>query len=293
MIFVSSNVYSQSYDDLRGNWEGIHYYGDTTRLLDGSLVVRASTIDSMKMILTIDNFQKGRFAGRLHEHFYSDPKGSYFKAAVSGFIKDDKIHFDSIQITERRMPPGNRWCAPKAVGRMVRSKEIFLLQLWFESSLTCTVGPAILERKSKLPDPPPDTLKDVVIEKPSAHPDSISITKKFQTRKQTVTTTINVQSDSIKINFLDNSVVDGDSISVFVNGELRVAHVRLTARPFTMTVYFEKGMNELEVAMFAENLGTLPPNTALMQIIDGTTIHRAFLSSDNKSNAVIRLTRSK
>ena len=219
VVFLSSNAYSQSYEDLKGNWEGIHYYGDTTRLLDGSLVVRASTIDSMKMILTIDNFRKGRFAGRLHEHFYSDPKGSYFKAAVSGFIKDDRIHFDSIQITERRMPPGNRWCAPKAVGRMVRSKEIFLLQLWFESSLTCTIGPAILERKSKLPDPPPDSLKDVVIEKPSGHPDSISITKKFQTRKQTVTTTINVQSDSIKINFLDNSVVDGDSISVFVNGE--------------------------------------------------------------------------
>jgi len=297
LVFVSSNVYSQTFDDLRGRWEGVHYYGDTTRLVDGTLIVRASTIDSMKMILTIDGLKQGKFTGKLHEHFYSNPRGSYFKADVRGFIKDEKIHFDTIRITERNMPPGNRWCAPKAMGTMVKSKDIFLLQMWFESSLTCTIGPAILERKAWLPEPPPQPPKDTVkVQAPLSLPgnkDSISITQKFKTRQQTVNTTISVQSDSIKINFLDNSVVDGDSISVFINGQLQVAHVRLTAKPFTMTVYFEKGVNEIEVSMFAENLGTLPPNTALMQIIDGDKIHRAFLSSDNRSNAVIRLKRVK
>jgi hypothetical protein len=60
-----------------------------------------------------------------------------------------------------------------------------------------------------------------------------------------------------------------------------------------MNVKFEPGVNEIEVAMFAENLGTLPPNTALMQIVDGDTIHRAHLSSDTKSSAVIKIKRDK
>ena len=294
LIFVSSSTYSQSMDELKGRWEGVHYYGDTTRLLDGTLVVRASTIDSMRMILTIDGLQQGKFTGKLHEHFYADPGGSYFKADVRGFIRDDKIHFDTIEITERRMPPGNRWCTPKAVGTVVKNEKMVLLQMWFESTLTCTVGPAILERQARLPELPSPPKDTVVISRPiPGDPDSLSITQKFKTRKQAVNTTISVQSDSIKINFLDNSVVDGDSISVFINGQLRAAHVRLTAKPFTMTVHFEKGTDEIEVAMFAENLGTLPPNTALMQIIDGPKTHRAFLSSDNNSNAVIRLKRSK
>lgn len=297
VIFLSLNVNAQSFEELKGRWEGVHYYGDTTRLVDGTLIVRASTIDSMKMILTIDGLKQGKFTGKLLEHFYSNPKGSYFRADVRGFIKGEKIHFDTIKIIERHMPPGNRWCAPKAIGTIVRSKDIFLLQMWFESSLTCTIGPAILARTALLPEPPPQPLKDTMkVQAPIPLPgnkDSIAITQKFKTRQQTVNSTINVQSDSIKINFLDNSVVDGDSISVFINGQLQVAHVRLTARPFTMTVYFEQGMNEIEVSMFAENLGTLPPNTALMQIIDGDKVHRAFLSSDNRSNAVIRLKRVK
>ena len=304
--FVSSDIYSQSSEDLKGRWEGVHYYGDTTRLYDGTLIVRASTIDSMKMILIIEQMQEGKFTGKLNEHFYSDPRGSYFNADVSGFISNDKIHFTSFDITERKMPPGNRWCQPKATGVLIKNEKLFLLNMFFESTLTCTIGPAILEKKitqntANTPKPPPPS-KDstLAIQPPKSLPlrvplnqDSVAITKKFRTRKQAGNTTINVQSDSIKINFLDNSVVDGDSISVFVNGHLEAAHVRLTAKVFTIYVQFEKGRDEIEVAMFAENLGTLPPNTALMQIIDGNKVHRAHLSSDITSNAVIRLKKVK
>ena len=83
-----------------------------------------------------------------------------------------------------------------------------------------------------------------------------------------------VQSDSIKVNFFDNGTVDGDSISVFVNGELRSSHVKLATNAYTISLYFVKGVDEIEVAMFAENLGSIPPNTALMQIVDGNKVHQ-------------------
>jgi hypothetical protein len=298
--FASSDIFSQSSEDLMGRWEGVHYYGDTTRLYDGTMIVRASTIDSMRMILMIERFQGGKFTGKLHEHFYSDPAGSYFNADVSGFIKGEKIHFDSFRLKEKKMPPGNRWCQPKATGVLVKKENVFSLNMFFESTLTCTIGPAILEKKASpvvttTPAEPPQN--DTVNSQPKIsalnpqQKDSVSIAEKFRKRNRSVTSTISVQSDSIKINFLDNSVVDGDSISVFINGKLTAAHVRLTAKVFTLNVHFEKGQNEIEVAMFAENLGTLPPNTALMQIVDGSKVHRAYLSSDTISNAVIRIRR--
>ena len=301
--FVPSDIYSQSTEDLVGHWEGVHYYGDTTRLFDGSLIVRATTIDSMKMILTIGQLREGKFTGKLHEHFYSDPSGSYFNADVSGFINDDKIHFNSFDIKENKLPAGNRWCKPSATGVLVKNDNFFVLQMSFESTLTCTVGPAILERKileNMSNTSPGFPLTKVVSDHPESFPaspglkpDSSSIAEKFRTRNRLVKSTINVQSDSITINFFDNGTVDGDSISIFINGQLEAAHVRLTTSVYTMNVQFEDGTDEIEVAMFAENLGSLPPNTALMQIVDGSKIHQAYLSSDTTSNAVIKIKKVK
>lgn len=295
LLFYPSDA--QTFDDLKGRWEGVHYYGDTTRLLDGTLIVRASTIDSMRMILTIDELVNGKFKGKLREHFFSDPSGTYFDATVVGFVREDKIHFDTFDISENRMPAGNRWCRPKATGFLVKNDTSFSLHVTFESSLTCTVGPAMLEKKAsesgvkKLAPPvtplPPRT-QTAVIKKP----DSILIVESFKARSRTVMNTISVTSDSIKVHFFDNGVIDGDSISIFINGKLEVAHVRLTSRKYTLNLKFE-GSDEIDVAMFAENLGTIPPNTAMMQIVDGMKVNQARLSSDTKSSAVIKIRRTK
>jgi hypothetical protein len=52
-----------------------------------------------------------------------------------------------------------------------------------------------------------------------------------------------------------------------------------------------KEINEL--GMLAENLGKIPPNTALMIITDGVNRHEVYLSSSLTQNATIRLRRKK
>ena len=298
--FFSSNVFSQSSEDLMGRWEGVHYYGDTTRLYDGTLLVRSSTIDSMRMVLTIEQLPEGKFKGKLHEHFYSDPAGSYFTADVSGFINDEKIHFTSFEIKEKKLPHGNRWCQPKATGVLVKNETFFLLNMFFESSLICTIGPAILEKKvsPNIPTTTPETVKNKTEignarPSPKYNDELLSIEEKFKKRNQSVISTINVQSDTIKVNFVDNGTIDGDSISIFVNGKLAASHVLLSTKAFALNVHFDEGIDEIEVSMFAENLGTLPPNTALMQVFDGKKVHKAYLKGDTSSNAVIKLKKVK
>lgn len=61
----------------------------------------------------------------------------------------------------------------------------------------------------------------------------------------------------------------------------------LTTNPHSITVTLEPGKAN-ELLLFAENLGTISPNTALMIITDGKTRHEVRLSADLKNNALVK-----
>jgi hypothetical protein len=124
---------------------------------------------------------------------------------------------------------------------------------------------------------------------PAPQQDIIRINENFKKRKQIVSKQIEVASDSVRLSFYDNAEVDGDSISVFLNGKLILAHQALSERAFNVYVQLDSNREINEVSMFAENLGKYPPNTALMVISDGDKRYETFLSSDFKGNATIRL----
>jgi hypothetical protein len=129
----------------------------------------------------------------------------------------------------------------------------------------------------------------VSISQPVVPTDILKINEDFKKRKQIVSKQIEVSSDSVRLSFYDNAEVDGDSISVFLNGKLVIAHQGLTERAFNIYVQLDSSLDVNEVSMFAENLGKYPPNTALMVISDGEKRYETFLSSDFKGNATIRL----
>ncbi len=126
-------------------------------------------------------------------------------------------------------------------------------------------------------------------DKPALPPDLVKINTEYKKRKQIVSKLIDVGSDSVRLSFYDNAEVDGDSISVFLNGALVVAHQGLTERAFNVYVKLDSTKDVNEVSMFAENLGKYPPNTALMVISDGEKRYETYMSSDFNGNATIRL----
>jgi hypothetical protein len=131
--------------------------------------------------------------------------------------------------------------------------------------------------------------KTIPLEQPVVQADIIKIKEDYKKRKQIVGKLIEVSSDSVRLSFYDNAEVDGDSISVFLNGKLVIAHQGLTERAFNVYVQLDSSIEINEVSMFAENLGKYPPNTALMVISDGDKRYETFLSSDYSGNATIRL----
>jgi hypothetical protein len=97
-----------------------------------------------------------------------------------------------------------------------------------------------------------------------------------------------VDTGEIRLDFYDNGEIDGDSISVLVNKRLILAHQKLTAKPITTYVKIDPQNTFQEVEMVAENLGAIPPNTALLIITAGKKRYQLFLTSTETKSAMIR-----
>jgi hypothetical protein len=119
------------------------------------------------------------------------------------------------------------------------------------------------------------------------------IEESFVKRKAVVNRILEVESDSLRLSFYDNGEIDGDSISVFVNKQIALSHQGLDARAFNMFLRLDSTRDINEVSMFAENLGRIPPNTALMVLTDGKNRYEVFLSSSLTENATIQIKRKK
>lgn len=116
-----------------------------------------------------------------------------------------------------------------------------------------------------------------------------TIEEKFAQRKTALTTIIPVSGDSIEFKFYDNAEVDGDSISIFLNSKLIRTHIRLTDKGYSVKIPATDLQAENELVMVAENLGSIPPNTAYMEAWSGGQRYAARLESTENSSAMIKL----
>jgi len=120
----------------------------------------------------------------------------------------------------------------------------------------------------------------------------VSSNLKFEHRVNSVIKTIPIKNETFTVDFYDNGEIDGDSISVFYNGKLVLSHKRLTNKPITLTLTADPDKKVNELVMYAENLGEIPPNTALMVVRDGDNRYEARITSDTEKNGTIRFSYS-
>jgi hypothetical protein len=97
-----------------------------------------------------------------------------------------------------------------------------------------------------------------------------------------------VDTGTIRLDFYDNGQIDDDSISVLINKKMVLSNQRLSAQPLTTFVTVDLRNTFQEVEMVAENLGSIPPNTALLVITAGAKRYELFLSSTEKKSASVR-----
>jgi len=98
-----------------------------------------------------------------------------------------------------------------------------------------------------------------------------------------------VDTGSIKLDFYDNAQVDGDSITVLVDKQVVLTHQRLSGKPVTTYVRVDLNNTFHEIEMIAENLGSIPPNTAILIITAGKNRHLLTLNSTETKSARVRI----
>ncbi len=111
---------------------------------------------------------------------------------------------------------------------------------------------------------------------------------RFEKRNSDVLKTIEIDNKTFTVALYDNGEIDGDSISLFFNGKLILSHKRLSDKALSLKLNVDESRDLNELVMYAENLGTIPPNTALMVVYDGDNRYEVRISSDLQKSGVIR-----
>lgn len=165
---------------------------------------------------------------------------------------------------------------------------------------------------TETPKQKPSENKEIVVAKPSEETKTteVIITKPLATveipkaqaitaavavteRKTVANQVVNFKSDSLQLALYDNGEVDGDTVSVLLNGEIIIAKQGLKTTALRKTIYINPGDDELTMVLYAENLGKYPPNTGLLMIYDGEDRYQVRFSADLQQNAGIVFKRKK
>jgi hypothetical protein len=221
-----------------------------------------------------------RLGTRLTGAFYHDAKYKYMCPDLKVNLALDKE--DKSQDSTTLMAARSRIWTPQADDKVVD-----------EVKAPAPVAPVT--------PPPSDStaVTAVAAVAPAARPDSaqeedsVRLAELFAKRKAVLNRELLVESDSVRLSFYDNGEIDGDSISVFVNHQLVLSHQGLEAKAFNLYLHLDSTRELTEVSMFAENLGSIPPNTALMIVTDGKNRYEVFLSSSLTENATVELRRKR
>ncbi|MBK8042919.1 MAG: hypothetical protein IPK21_09785 [Haliscomenobacter sp.] len=131
------------------------------------------------------------------------------------------------------------------------------------------------------------------LEKPVlAHADSVLVSTPLPAdslsgpaRETKIERQIDVYRPDLKIKVWDNGTEDGDIISLFLNGK-RIAHrFRITKGKASVQVKLQQEFNLL--VLFAEDIGTIVPNTVAISIDDGVKEHILVLNADLTQNGAV------
>ncbi|WP_106602112.1 hypothetical protein [Chitinophaga ginsengisoli] len=109
--------------------------------------------------------------------------------------------------------------------------------------------------------------------------------KRIAERHTSLLEKISVQQADVTLELWDDAAEDGDSISIRMNGLEVVTGFPVKRQRQQLKVTLQQGENRL--IMLADNLGSIPPNTAVMRIVAGTLRKYVTIKTDLQQNNML------
>jgi hypothetical protein len=139
--------------------------------------------------------------------------------------------------------------------------------------------------KNTAPEIITDTVAETITAPVAVHEPGLKTVK--ESRRSELVKTFDTKEDSVKLVLFDNGEIDGDTVTVFLNGSIIINRLGLSVRPFEMFIPVQKNGAVQVIELMANNLGSIPPNTAYMQVWEKDKRHELRVSSDLNTNARI------
>ena len=148
--------------------------------------------------------------------------------------------------------------------------------------------------------PKKDTIQNFVVKKENINNANLIVKQapkaaaEISSRKIETIKSVDINSDSLTLTLYDNGEVDGDTVSVLLNGKVIMPMEGLSTKAIDKTIYLTPEMGDsIVLVMYAENLGSIPPNTGLLVVHDGEKNYYISFSGDLQKNAAIILKRKR
>lgn len=143
------------------------------------------------------------------------------------------------------------------------------------------------------PVPQPVVIKKDTVKKPVPMPvrpvpkPEAELVRKMTERKQSKQSTLEVNVKQINLKVYDNGEIDNDTVSIFYNDKLLLSHQRLSDKPIVINLDLDENITSHKLTMYAENLGGIPPNTALIVVTAGDKRYELRSKANLEENAVL------
>jgi hypothetical protein len=279
---------------LAGTWKGA-YYGEKsklTKIFDTRLQiskVNGSQFEGVvQCILPADTTVRlhTRITGRIYaDHimtklkevvYYKDPPGQYTWAKHCNLCDSMKYTFE--KVGDSVVLQGERRCDTlcNIVARYTKNIRLLVYKA------AISYDPDITPRKlTKTAGTSFTFIKPI-------YKDSLVGRDFFAGRAVNTPTRYVINADSAEIRLMDNGIVDGDTITIYYNGQLIVEKLGLKEKPFIIKIPVFKGYPN-RLVVYAESLGAFPPNTALLHVLFGKKEENFLLSSNLSKSGSIEL----
>ena len=138
----------------------------------------------------------------------------------------------------------------------------------FLDSIECASGKIILMERTKL-EKKINKIQNKISKKYNEKIQDTSLVRQTQILKDGDDFTIKWEGNKVKLFIWDANIEDGDKIQLTINENIILDNFETTNKRKKIKYLLEEGENKIEIK--AINLGTAPPNTSRIELVDSKT----------------------
>ena len=270
VLLLMSSSFCPRAEDLNGIWKGTLTQGP------------GGCYPSYSLELQI-NFADDRITGKAYDYY---DRSHYVKMNFTGRYNAQTHRLVLIEnkVLEADIPADCQACIKTYDLNYSKTGEVEELNgdwkgVYSEKRLICPPGKIRLKKAGASDFPVDIDQSDTLV--------ALQQTLHLQPREDTLVKTVTVSNPQIKIDLYDDAEIDHDTVTVLINNKLLLYRQMLTDKPLTIHFNAFPGV-QYELVMYADNLGDIPPNTALMMVTAGDKKMEVYMSSSLDKSAAVR-----